>query len=87
MTKKNVKLISKSETLDTIKKGMKVIITGLPDGIEKAQLIRLGITKNAIVFCIERLPGGTIVLQRNRQEIAIGFPLAKKIRFSLNGND
>ncbi len=85
MTKKNVKQKPKNETLDTIKKGMKVIIAALPDGIEKAQLIRLGITKGSVVLCLERLPGGTIVLKRNRQEIAIGYPLAKKIKFSLDG--
>ncbi len=86
MTKKNVKHKLKSETLDTVKKGMKVIIATLPDGIEKAQLIRLGITKGSVVLCLERLPGGTIVLKRNRQEIAIGYPLAKKIKFSQDGN-
>jgi len=85
MTKKNAKLILKSETLDKIRKGMKVKISDLPEGIEKAQLIRLGISKDSIVLCLERLPGGTIVLKRNRQEIAIGYPLAKKIKFSLNG--
>ncbi|RJP70064.1 MAG: ferrous iron transport protein A [Ignavibacteriales bacterium] len=86
MTKKNVKHKLKSETLDTVKKGMKVIIATLPDGIEKAQLIRLGITKGSVVLCLERLPGGTIVLKRNRQEIAIGYPLAKKIKFSPDDN-
>jgi len=65
---------------------MKVIIATLPDGIEKAQLIRLGITKGSVVLCLERLPGGTIVLKRNRQEIAIGYPLAKKIKFSPDDN-
>jgi ferrous iron transport protein A len=87
MTKRNVKHTLKSETLDSIKKGMKVIISTLPEGIERAQLIRLGITKGSVVLCLERLPGGTVVLKRNRQEIAIGYPLAKKIKFSLDGNN
>jgi ferrous iron transport protein A len=69
------------EPLDKIKKGMQVTIHSLPDGITKSQLIRLGITTGAKVVCLQRLPGGTIVLQKNRQEIAIGFDLAKKIKF------
>jgi ferrous iron transport protein A len=69
------------EQLDKIKKGMQVTIHSLPDGITRSQLIRLGITAGAKVVCLERLPGGTIVLQKNRQEIAIGYDLAKKIKF------
>lgn len=70
------------QPLDKIKKGMQVTIHSLPDGITKAQLIRLGITTGAKVVCLHRLPGGTIVLQKNRQEIAIGYDLAKKIKFN-----
>jgi Fe2+ transport system protein FeoA len=33
---------------------------------------------------MERLPGGTVVLQRNRQEIAIGYDLAKKIEITIS---
>ena len=32
-----------------------------------------------VVRCIERLPGGTIVIEKNRQEIAIGASLARTI--------
>lgn len=71
-------------TLDKAKKGTYVTILTLPSGVIKVQLIRLGITEGTKVFCMERLPGGTIVLQRNRQEIAIGFDLAKKIKVNLN---
>ncbi|MFA3781540.1 ferrous iron transport protein A [Melioribacteraceae bacterium 4301-Me] len=49
----------------------------------KAQLIRLGIAEGDVVKCIERLPGGTVIIQKNRQEIAIGLELAKKIKISL----
>ena len=35
--------------------------------------------KGEVVQCIERLPGGTIVIEKNRQEIAIGASLAKTI--------
>lgn len=69
-------------TLDKAKKGTFITILSLPSGLYKMQLIRLGLTEGMKVFCLERLPGGTIVLQRNRQEIAIGFDLAKKINIT-----
>jgi Fe2+ transport system protein FeoA len=31
------------------------------------------------VKCLERLPGGTIVLQKNRQQIALGHKLARQV--------
>ncbi len=54
----------------------------LPSGNIKVQLIRIGISVGDKVFCLERLPGGTIVIQKNRQEIAIGYDLARQITFS-----
>ncbi len=66
-------------TLDKVKKGKTISIVNLPEGLLKIQLIRLGVTEGAEVNCLERLPGGTVVLQKNRQEIAIGYDLAKKI--------
>ena len=45
----------------------------------RAQFIRVGIHEGEKVRCLERLPGGTIVLQKNRQQIAIGHQLAKQI--------
>lgn len=71
-------------TLDKARKGSYVTILALPSGVVKVQLIRLGITEGTRVFCMERLPGGTVVLQRNRQEIAIGYDLARKIEINLN---
>lgn len=70
-------------TLDKARKGNKLIIVNLPSDNLKVQLIRLGITEGDSVICAERLPGGTIVLQKNRQEIAIGYDLAKKIKIIL----
>jgi ferrous iron transport protein A len=70
-------------TLDKAKKGISLTVTKLPSGEIKSQLIRLGIGEGDLLKCIERLPGGTIVVQKNRQEIAIGFDLAKKIKISL----
>jgi ferrous iron transport protein A len=44
-----------------------------------AQFIRFGIHEGQRVRCIERLPGGTVVLQKNRQQIAIGHTLARQV--------
>jgi Fe2+ transport system protein FeoA len=68
-----------NNTLDKAKRGKKVTIVSLPAGKLKVQLIRIGISEGDTVTCSERLPGGTIVLRKNRQEIAVGFDLAKKI--------
>ena len=54
-------------------------IHALPRGLVYAQFIRFGLIEGERVRCIERLPGGTIVLQKNRQQIAIGHSLAKQI--------
>jgi Fe2+ transport system protein FeoA len=73
----------KKNTLDRVKKGTYLTITSLPIGVLKVQLIRIGITEGSKVFCLERLPGGTIILQKNRQEIAIGYDLAKEINYEI----
>jgi ferrous iron transport protein A len=65
--------------LSRIAKGTIVTIAVLPDGILKSQFIRLGICEGQNIRCLERLPGGTLIVGRNRQEIAIGGTLAKKI--------
>ncbi len=62
-----------------LRAGNWVRILSLPHGTLRAQFIRVGIHEGEKVHCIERLPGGTIVLQRNRQQIAIGHQLAKQI--------
>ena len=55
-------------------------IVSLPDDqLLRSQCIRLGIIIGASFKCIERLPGGTIVLETHRQEIALGRALAAEI--------
>ena len=66
-------------TLDQVKKGTPITIVSLPKGAVKVQLLRMGITEGDTIQCLERLPGGTVVIQKNRQEIALGFDLAKTI--------
>jgi ferrous iron transport protein A len=65
--------------LSEIKQGSIVTIVSLPDGVLKSQFIRFGIFEGQTVRCLEKLPGGTMVIEKNRQEIAIGGELAKKI--------
>lgn len=62
------------------RRGMRGTILSLPENSElRSQCIRLGIAVGASFHCIERLPGGTIVLETNRQEIALGKALASQI--------
>ncbi len=65
--------------LSAVKKGTWVRIHSLPRGVVRAQFIRFGIHEGEKVQCIERLPGGTIVLQKNRQQVALGHLLAGQI--------
>ncbi|MBI5836560.1 MAG: ferrous iron transport protein A [Candidatus Eisenbacteria bacterium] len=65
--------------LDRLNSGQSVRIHYLPEGDFRARFIRLGIHEGEQVRCLERLPGGTVVLQKNRQQIAIGHQLARQI--------
>lgn len=56
-----------------------VTILALPSGVVRSQFIRFGISEGETVECLERLPGGTIVIRKNRQEIAIGRQLASQV--------
>lgn len=66
-------------SLDSAKKGITVKIVEIPDGKSRAQLIRLGLVRGHLIRCLERLPGGTIVVQNHRQEVALGVGLARSI--------
>ena len=66
-------------TLNTVTSGRWIKIHSLPPGLLRAQFIRFGINEGERVKCIERLPGGTTVIQKNRQQLAIGHLLAKQI--------
>jgi len=65
--------------LHRAKKGSFLRIEGIPEGKSKTLLLRLGILQGEVVRCLEKLPGGTIVLGKKRQEIAVGFSLASTI--------
>lgn len=71
------------KTLDQVEKGQKFIIDKLPDDDYKLQLIRFGIAEGEKVTCLDKILGGTIILKKNRLEIALGSELAKKIRVTM----
>lgn len=66
-------------TLNTLTKGMRGRIDRLPAGDIRSQFIRLGLVEGAVVSCLEKLPGGTIVLEFSRQEVALSGDLARSI--------
>lgn len=70
-------------TLDKVEKGQKLIIDQLPDDDYKLQLIRFGIAEGEKVTCLDKILGGTIILKKNRLEIALGSELAKKIKVTM----
>jgi len=73
-------------SLNSATTGQNLRIASVPHGTLKAQFVRLGIHEGEKVKCLERLPGGTIVVQKNRQQIAIGHQLAKQIMVVVLGD-
>ena len=69
----------KSVPLTQLHKGRTATVIGLPHGLLKSQLIRLGVFEGQHIKCVHRLPGGTMVIERNRQEIALGKKLAQQV--------
>lgn len=70
-------------TLNKVTKGQKFIIDQLPDDDYKLQLIRFGIAEGEKVTCLDKILGGTIILKKNRLEIALGSELAKRIKVTM----
>ncbi|HEX3030901.1 MAG TPA: ferrous iron transport protein A [Bacillota bacterium] len=70
-------------TLDKVKKGQKIRLCSIPGEEVRAQAIRFGLSEGEIVTCCEIMPAGPIVVQRSRQEIAIGRGLARDIQVEL----
>ena len=69
--------------LSAVRKGHAVQILRLPAGDIRMQFIRIGLMEGALVTCIERLPGGTMVLRHHRQEVALSADLADAIWVTL----
>lgn len=66
-------------TLSALPKGTRGRIVRLPEGEVRSHFIRIGMVEGATIACLERLPGGTIVLEFSRQEIALSGDLAAGI--------
>jgi Fe2+ transport system protein FeoA len=70
-------------SLDSIGIGTSCDIISMPSGILKSQLLRFGFCEGQPILCLSKLPGGTIVIRLNRQEVALGSTLAKKIKVEI----
>ncbi|SJZ49146.1 FeoA family protein [Selenihalanaerobacter shriftii] len=67
-------------TLAEVNRGDTFQVNSIPDTKVRAQAFRFGISEGAQVSCVEKVPGGPVILQRNLQEIAVGRRLAEKIK-------
>lgn len=79
MFREEIKNSNESINLNSVSPKEHVIIKSIPDGTLKSQLLRFGVFEGQDVKCLSKLPGGTMVIGLNRQEIAIGSSLTKKI--------
>ncbi len=66
-------------TLDQVRKGQVVRITGMPNEMFRVHAIRFGISEGSVVICRQIVPAGPVVVSWNKQEIAIGRSLARII--------
>jgi len=64
--------------LSDAKPGMELEVYKLPDDSVKAHFVRLGVTEGVKIKCAYKLPGGTVVISKQHQEIAVGSEIAKK---------
>lgn len=60
-------------------RGRQFIVHALPHGHLRILFLRLGISEGDQAVCAEKLPGGTVVIRKNRQRIAVGGALARQI--------
>lgn len=71
-------------TLFQVRRNDQGVIVGLPAPPPiRSQCIRLGLALGSSFHCIQRLPGGTIIVETGRQEIALGKALAQTIRVEI----
>lgn len=71
--------------LDDIRRGRQARIRHIEGEELRAQLLRLGITEGSCVQCLEKIPRGPLMLRLNRQEIAVGREVARKILVESGG--
>jgi Fe2+ transport system protein FeoA len=65
--------------LTEIRRGQSVHVTRIEDDKIRTQMIRFGISEGSRLKCLEKIPFGPFMVKHNRQEIAIGREVAKKI--------
>ncbi len=65
--------------LSKVKRGQVVQIVKITDADTRTQFIRFGIGEGSRVRCLEKVPFGPFMLRHNRQEIAVGYEVAKTI--------
>lgn len=66
--------------LTDVKRGQEVCITCIDDEGLRTQLIRFGIAEGSRIRCLEKIPLGPCMIRHNRQELAFGRDVARKIR-------
>ncbi|MDO9534701.1 MAG: ferrous iron transport protein A [Bacillota bacterium] len=66
-------------TLEQAQKGEKLIVMKIMDSDMRVKAIRFGIMEGAEITCMEKLPSGPVVIQKGKQELAIGLGLARRI--------
>ncbi len=71
-------------TLDRLQKGQQFTIKSIPDEMIRAQVLRFGIIEGSGASVGEIVPAGPIILNKNKQEIAIGRGLARQIKVELS---
>lgn len=69
----------RSRTLDSARKGERLVVHDIKDDHARMHAIRFGMSKGAEITCLTRVPGGPVVLKCGRTEIAVGRKLAECI--------
>jgi Fe2+ transport system protein FeoA len=65
--------------LTDAKRGQQVQVTGISGDDLRTQLIRFGIAEGSCLKCLEKIPFGPFMVRHNRQELALGREVARKI--------
>lgn len=70
-------------TMDRVKRGQTFKIVSIPDSLVRAQATRFGITEGSVLVCEEVVPAGPVVIRNNKQLLALGRNLARRIGVAL----
>lgn len=67
-------------TLDEAERDQEVKIVSVAGDDIRVQAIRFGVSAGEVVKCVEKIWQGPIVIERGKQEIAVGRNLARRIQ-------